>query len=672
MKKRRQRKKSTFRSKRPSHKIRDAIEEAMELHEEGNSGEAQAILIDLVNRHPRSKPALYTLLEVCNNQQDWATFARYGEQMLVLERGPARADSLNNLIVAYTNLIFPALAWQRGRELVSQYPDYPDIEKIKALIVDFRQLLLENGEVLFAETTAVSLSPEEQLDVMVTHDRIRLYTESGQAKKGIETAETLLKKVPDFIPALNNLSLSHFVDGDTGQAIETAQQVLDQQPNNFYALSNIIRYQFLSAQFDTAQQSAARLKQINNDNPDLRVKQAEALSFLGDDEGVRQAYLLAKEEHDDLPPLLLHLAAAAHFRLGNEKKAWQLWRQIEKTHPGFKLAQANLEDQFSAAGQRDAPWYWTFPYWLSADFHRTLEQFILKITRITNEQTIEKEVHALLDKHPYLPQLCPHILDRGDRHVREFILNFIRMTKTVELTNILYDFCTSAIGADDLRLEALQLIQENRPDLLPSDGMVPMWIKGKQKELFTIGFEIYDEPNPPLDLDEEILEKHDDAFELLLDEEYDEAEILLQEIITAAPDFAAVYNHLAVAYERQDRREESEALILEIRERFPDYLFGRVAQARLYLREDKVKEARALVQPLLRQERLHISEFRSLAEVHIEIALADGLQEGALSWLNMWEQIDEDNPDIEMWRMRIEGPQKVMQGLRKLLGKSME
>ncbi|HEX6387404.1 MAG TPA: hypothetical protein VF177_22280 [Anaerolineae bacterium] len=664
MAKKRKKRQTTKRSvSQPSRRVVAALDEAMELFEDGHHDEAQARLVQLAQRYPRSKPVLNALLSLYYELQDWASFARYSEQLLPLERGHDRAEVLNNLVFAYTQLMFPALAWQTGKELIAQHPDFPDVDRIKTFVQSAETFLHEQAAELLGTT---DLTLEDQMNVLIQHDRVRFYTESGQAEKAITAAESLLEKVPNLIPILNNLSLSHFVAGNTDQAVAAAERVLAQAPDNFHALANLTRYSFLTAQFDAARQYAARLKQVRIDNPDLEPKQAEALAFLGDDEGVRDAYQRAEERYDELPPLLLHLAAAAHYRLGDEKTAWRLWQEVVKREPSFSLAQENLADRHLPVGERDAPWYWSLPYWFSSDFRRGFDQLMDQVGRTKSNKAVESAARALLEKYPYMPRLFPHILDRGDRTARDFVINFTRIAETPELARALYDFALRQYGADDVRMEAMQFVSEHYPELLPEDKKVPMWLQGRQTEVFLMGFEIYHESEPSEDMADEILDMHEEAHDFLLEGEAEEAEQLLRQIIGAAPDFPSAYNQLAVAYQMQDRQEEARALVVETHARFPDYLFARVALARFYSQENRIEEAKDLLDPIMRLNRLHISEFRALAQAQMEIALADGNKDAAHSWLDMWEQVDEDHPDLLKWRMLIEGADSLLRNLQKL------
>jgi tetratricopeptide (TPR) repeat protein len=668
MAKRKKSRKSHRSAGMPSAKLTREITAALEMSEEGEEKEAFQKLLQLVQRHPRSKPALLALLELCQELGYWPTFAYYSEQLLPLEQGEERAETLNNLVYVYIRLIYPALAWQYANEIITRHPDFEAIEDIKSFVRTTVPLLLDEFAGLSAATAG---SENEKLERMVLYDRMRFYTESNYPNEAIRVAELLQETEPDSIPLLNNLSLSQFMIGNVHEAKATAHKVLDQAPDNYHALGNLVRYHFLTAEFDEAQSFAMRLKQVSSDKPDFEVKKAEAFAFLGDDEQVWSTYELAKGKDDELSPLHLHLAAAASYRLGDEKAAWKLWRQALKILPSFEMARECLADKWLPVAEREIPWYWSYPYWMPQDFSKLLEKHIGRDASRASEGKIERGMKSLLAERPYIPQLLPHMLERGDRQTREFALHFIYLVATPDLLQTCYEFALGKFGSDELRMEAIQYITENHPEMLPEDGLVPMWINGKQTVLMMLGFQISFEPTKAEGLSEEILDKHLEAYDLLLNDEPQAAELLLHEIMAAAPDFPSAYNQLAVAYEMQGQRQKARELVEETHARFPDYFFARVALARMLVAEGQIQEARDLVGPLLRQSQLHITEFRALAQMQMDMALAEKQTEAARSWLEMWRQVEPDNPEVHEWKVRIDGP-GLLNGLQNLLGRSRD
>ena len=380
-------------AQRPPAKIMREIAAARELFDEGEDAAAHQKLHLLVQRHPRSKPALITFLELCQEMDDWQTFAYYSEQLLQLERGEERAETLNNLAYAHIRLVYPALAWHYANEIVTQHPDFTGFEEAKSFVAaTVPLLLLESNEI----TDSTAISESEKLERMVLYDRLRFYTESGYAQDAIRVAEPLLQNEPDSISVLNNLSLTQFMIGDFAQAKTTAGKVIDRDPDNYHALSNLVRYHFLTGQFDEAQAFAGRLRQAISDLPDFEVKRAEAFAYLGDDEQVWATYERTKEKFNEFSPLHLHLAAAASYRLGDQKTAWKLWRQALKLLPSFAMARACLEERWLPEGERQIPWYWSFPYWFSQDLAKLLDKHLGADIRRYNEKSIDRGMKSLL------------------------------------------------------------------------------------------------------------------------------------------------------------------------------------------------------------------------------------------------------------------------------------
>lgn len=652
--------------KRPSAKTIRELAAAMEIYEDGDVALARQQLLQLAHKNPRSKPVLLALVEVSAEIEDWRTLAYYSEKLVVLEQGEDQAETRNNLIYAYVQLLMPALAWQHAQLQINETTTPQFVASAEDLIEKVEPMLLAEAGNILGET---NFTQEEKFNLLALHDRVRFLTESQHPEEAIHAAKTLLEKYPNAIPILNNMSLSQFMMGDIEQAITTAQNVLDQDPNNFHALGNLVRFTFLTAHFEEAQTYAQRLQHITSDSLDLEMKQAEAFAFIGDDVQVWAAYERAKNKSKHLPPLFLHLAAVAAYRMDNEKSAWQLWRRAVKVMPSFDLAQESLAERGLPVNQRDIPWYWSFSYWFPQDFGPLLQKYLGTNIQQMSEQRLERGMKGLLAERPYLPKLFAHMLERGDRETREFAFNIIQLVQTPELLQICYDFAQSPHGTDEMRMEAMQFISQNHPAMLPEDKMVSMWINGQQTELFMLGFEITDEPEGVEGVSDAILDKHETAYNLLMNDELEEAEVLLQEIIAEAPEFYSAYNQLAVVYSMQGRTEEAHALVEETHERFPDYFFARIALARIRSRDGQTEEAKDLIQPLLRLPKLHISEFRALAQAQMDIALAEGQTEAARNWLNMWEQIEDDNPDIFPWKMRIEGP-KLLEGLQNLMSRS--
>jgi tetratricopeptide (TPR) repeat protein len=494
-----------------------------------------------------------------------------------------------------------------------------------------------------------AVTGDDALEVGALHEEAQVLMEGGRLAEARATAQELLRRRPDFAPAYNNLSLIEMLGGDTDAAIATARRVLELDAQNFHALGNLTRFHVMRGEFDEAREYAARLRAARSENPDIYVKKAEALSYLGDDAGVLDALREAQEAEAEgrLNALLWHLAAVALMRQGREDEAKQYWQRALEAAPGFEPAQANLSDLGRPVGERHAPW----PFHLSEWVPRSLIEDLVKQTGSVSarkEAAMERAGRRFLELHPAVTKLIPVLLERGDPVGREFAVRVSVLAKTPELLAALRDFALGQHGPDALRMQAAQPLLEAG---LMTGGMTRFWLKGEWQDLLLLGIELHGEPLLKLPRQAERLLHQ--ALDALRDGDGVKAEALVRQALELAPDVPALYNNLAKAYEAQGRRAEAEETIRQIHERFPDYLFGRANLAQLLTRDGHLDAAEELLKPLFARRRMHFSEFAVFAVAQIELALARRERRAARSWFEMWEEADPDNPLLDHFRARV-------------------
>jgi tetratricopeptide (TPR) repeat protein len=186
--------------------------------------------------------------------------------------------------------------------------------------------------------------------------------------------------------------------------------------------------------------------------------------------------------------------------------------------------------------------------------------------------------------------------------------------------------------------------------LIPA-GPTRLWVQGEWRELLLLGFELHGEStgahSPPVE------RLAAEAMEALYEGDGERAERLLKQGLEKEPDAVDLMNNLANAYNLQGRHDEAEALIRQIYERYPDYFFGRVNVAQQHIQNGELERARELLTPLLSQRRLHFSEFAALCMAEMNLFLAEGNREGARRWLELWESMDPEHPQLPEWRDRV-------------------
>ncbi len=644
----------------PARTIQRKLDRAEELLADGELSEARTLLEELARQNPNHFEVQWQLLGAYHLMNDRQ--AMLGPAIRLKELRPNDPALCLNLAGVYMINILPVLALRTFQEFLARWPRHEEASDVRKTIAELRENL--------AKATAeegISLADNE--DRILMHEQIQVCLNTGRLDEGRRLIDELLAQWPTFAPPLNNLSLSYFLEGRIDEAIAASRRVLDEcDPNNYHALSNLIHYLVMAGRMDEARPLAERLKAVQSDRVDVWLKKAEGLSYLGDDAGVDQVFeeagaagMLEKPFAD---PYLFHLAAVAAARRGDEHKARRRWQRALKLSPGLQLAQENLADLARPVGERHGAWPFSLAHWLSqralADLVAALEPAAKRsyADKEAEERAMTQAARRFLDKHPGFENLIPILLARGDPQGREFAFMVARIIGTPAMQAALRDFALGQDGPDQMRLDAAQAAAE--AGVLPRGKPVRMWIKGEwHDEIAFFGWTISDEPKDLLPARAQRLIEQ--AVPAIQEGRLDEAERWLEQALALVPDHPSILQNLAAVYSRRGENDRALALTREIVERHPDYIIGRCNLALFAAQQGDVDEAHRWLEPVLEVPEFHISEFTILCRAQIEVALAAGQHESARTWLQMWEQVDPDNPLVVQTRWRLGQTSRLIQ-----------
>jgi tetratricopeptide (TPR) repeat protein len=627
-----------------SRRLQQDLAEAERLLEDGQPEAARELLEDLDRRRPGLAPVLEMLVNACYDLNDISAYEWAIYRLLKVKRD--NSDAHLALAGAHASNLRPALAIKELEYFLRRWPDHQQAGEALQLLDKLRSGLL-------VEATRLQLTDDDALDLGCQNDEVRFFLEHGQYAQGRQAAEKLLKRYPNFAPALNNLSQLYAQAGELQAAIDLTHRVLNNEPDNVHALSNLTRLLFLSGQPEAAGEVAIRLKSSSSEAVDTLAKKAEALAYLGDDAGILELHRQARARGDldlaDPSGLFRHLAAVAYYHRGRLKDALRLWKQALKTNPGMRLARLQLNDLERLAGQRHGAFAFPFHNWVSEHTIRSLDRSLKSVSRRKSDSDGQIIARAFLEQHPELLVLAPHLLQRGDESACQFVIHLAGLSDHPELLQAVKDFALGQRGSDQLRMKAAQLASQH--GLLPS-GLVRMWSLGEWREVMLLSFEITGEPQATA-LSPGAQKLFEKAHNFLLESEGAKAQALLEQVLALAPDEPSVRNNLAVALEMQGQTEQAHAMLRELHTRFPEYFFGVCGVAQLEIAAGNTELARQMLTPLLQRQRLHITEFNSLCTAEIELCLAEKNEEAARMWLDMWERVDDENPQLWSYRLRL-------------------
>ncbi len=603
--------------------------------------DAEEILQSLNDRFPLRPEILSPLANVSIELDDMETYQLCCEGILKVI--PSDSDAISGLAGAYIANGRLALALKTFRRFVERWPDHPRAAEARKTIAELEPRLAD----IISEKGLVG---EEGFEAAALHEEMQSLMAQGKTAELRKVGERLLNLKPDFVPALNNISLACMMGGRMDEAIETARRALEIDPNNYHALSNTIRFLVMTGRADQTAEFAARLKATESEEIDIWTKKIEALSFLGDDQGVVEVFREAQKQGiiDKISqaPLAYHLAATAFARTGREKEAERCWEEALEIDPDFELAEDNLDDLSEDEGEREGPWAFSLPYWLS---RKTIDD-IISITSAKGG-TQKSRSQRLLDAHPELVQLIALLLERGDPHGREFAIVTSEMLGSPEMMSALKDFALGQRGSDRLRMKAAQAAM--KAGLLPS-GQTRMWMKGEWKDIFLLGIEIHGKQVYRLKPKTESLMV--EALRATHEGDGKRAETLLRKALEINPGKPGLLFNLANAYVLQGREAEARAIVEELRLSHPDYLFAQTRMSHYLVEEGRLDEAEELLKPLLSRPEMHFAEFAAFCDAQIKLCMARKDRKIALQWLEMWEEIDEDNPVLQVWQQRLRKP----------------
>lgn len=622
-----------------------ALDEVDRLIREHAWAEAHQLLNSLAADHPNRADVVETQLNLAAAMQDQQGYLNACEHLLELV--PAEPELVRGLAHAYLMNGLVVLAYQTFQRFLEECPE-ADVEEI----TEVQELITSIEEGLPALMAELEAEGEEGLEMAALHEQQQAALHRGDMRQVQKLGKRLQRLRPAFLPPINNMSLAYWMEGKVEQAIATAQEVLEKDPENVHALGQLTRYLCQTGQQDEAEQYAARLKAAPTERTYRPwLKKAEALSYLGDFAGVLAVVQAGKSDEreksrDYQEALLYHLGAVAALRLGQEKEGQAYWKKALSLVPGMTLVHHNQAERKKPVGERHDPWPFDLDYWFPEAALTDLRE---AMQGVSNPDKLMGRLRRTLRRHPVMESTLPLLLKRGDPKGREFAVHIAGGVRSPAILDALRDFALSQNGPDDLRMMALQILQEEKLIV----GRQRLWIEGEWKEIDLIGFEVYFEGKEEHSHSPQVEALALDAMDTLHEGDGKKAEALLKEALALEPEAKDLTQNLAMAYQVQGRTEEALALIRALHERDPDYLFARVHLAQEAIQQKRFEEADTLLKPLLALPRLHISEFRALCQVQMALLLARKQVEGASHWLDMWKSTEPDHPQQAHWEQRL-------------------
>jgi cellulose synthase operon protein C len=228
-------------------------------HALGNQEKAKEYLESISQRNPQNTAARKLLASIYVDRRD-------------LTRAQPLLESLQKLLPDDPQVLFLTGTMMLSQRRYAQATDFleravartgrPDMTRNLA----FSQIGLGREQLGLASLEkTLATNPD---DTLAGTTLAMLLARSGQPQKAIKTAESLLKRNPDNLTALNFVGSTRGGTGDIAGARASFAKVLAKDPNFLPAILNLVKLDVVERKFDDGRQRLAGILAKQNANPD--------------------------------------------------------------------------------------------------------------------------------------------------------------------------------------------------------------------------------------------------------------------------------------------------------------------------------------------------------------------------------------------------------------------
>lgn len=266
------------------------------------------------------------LLSIAQIYSEMGLYAESNDVLLKIAKyGNTPTECLFALGCNYMGMQNYALADEAFEQYLSIDPEGEFAEDID----DLFEMLDEDDEGVLQD-----VNREMLLDEAFTGKQ---HLDSGDYRKAIHHLENVVKKDNLMYPAMNNLALSYFFDGQKSRAIELSKKVLDAEPRNLHACCNLAFFYSEMGQRAIAENYISSVESVTDIDPDDMHKLALTYCELGMHEKAYKwfAKIVSYQPYD---VKILHFCGLSAYNCGCFSESAEYFMKIMKIDPNNSLA----------------------------------------------------------------------------------------------------------------------------------------------------------------------------------------------------------------------------------------------------------------------------------------------------------------------------------------------
>lgn len=187
------------------------------------------------------------------------------------------------------------------------------------------------------------------------HEKGRMALEHGRFHEAVGLFKEVLRDVPDFLAARNNLSIAYFSMEKAVPAIAEAEHVLEKDPGNVHALCNLAAFYIQLGRREELKQIIGRLDVLYPMLPEHCGKLGSTYLYAGDYEKAYRWLKTAEKRGTREDQVFCFWLALAAFHTGHRDVAAQNWKRVDyfSDKPFHPFTYGKIQDMMFEAEAAD-------------------------------------------------------------------------------------------------------------------------------------------------------------------------------------------------------------------------------------------------------------------------------------------------------------------------------
>ncbi|MCQ1530004.1 tetratricopeptide repeat protein [Lutispora saccharofermentans] len=345
--------------------------------------------------------------------------------------------------------------------------NFLQIQKIKKALEYFEKYLslapygefAEEAEHLVEMLTMIidannNLDDEELEKIYKIEEDAIKFMERRDYEKALKNLEEVVSKLPNAVPAKNNLSLTNYYLGKIDIAIAMAKEVLAYEQGNVHANCNLAIYYNKLGINSLLGRQIRIIKKLYPENEDYAYKIADTLGCLNRYKEAYDAYKRLLRINGENPKYV-HLTAVAAFNCKKFKEAAALWERLQETDKenflGDYYFNIAVETQEGIREFKYLPYLYQLP---KEEVGRRID-IIYEFLSLR-----EGEAKARLAGDEHIKDIIYFVISFDKIVLRKMVFNKIRKENIIELEEVIRKYILRPDIDKNIKIEAAFLLNK--------------------------------------------------------------------------------------------------------------------------------------------------------------------------------------------------------------------